>query len=208
MPPDFPQVRRQVLRRVHYAVNAAALGDDRLPPDGLYDTALTNALLVIVSEKWPGEEAASRGRMKPASQLLDVVEEHDNSFEYVRTAPLREGLDLTQPVRDGSQDDESVVLRREHIDALRALDEHPGLQFLDEVSPERDLSDLIRLAFRQRAEEALPFDLKERSAAPGVEDCEGCWRPTFLPAGSDDFGGTTSAGICIACGHEPTGDDA
>lgn len=208
MTSDSLQVRRQVLRRVYYAANAAGLGDDRLPPDGLYDTALTNALLVIVSDKWPGEEVSPSGKTKPASQLLELLEEHDTSFEYAHVATLREGLKLTQPLRHGSQDDEFAVLQRKHIDALIALDKRPGLRFLDKVSPERTLSDLIGLAFTERAGEGLPFDPKERSAVPGLEQCEECSRPTFLPTSWDDFGGTMSAGTCIACGYERTDDDA
>jgi hypothetical protein len=62
----FQDVRRQVLRRVRYATNAAALRDDRLPPEAPYDAALTNGLLAIVAEEWPGEEFARDGRMKAA----------------------------------------------------------------------------------------------------------------------------------------------
>lgn len=34
-------VRRQILRRVRYATNTLALLETRLPPEGLFDTALT-----------------------------------------------------------------------------------------------------------------------------------------------------------------------
>lgn len=63
-------------------------------------------------------------------------------------------------------------------------------------------------AFEDRAEEELPFRPKDRIEVPDPENCESCWRPTFLPSGWDMFGGTDSPGICIACGYERTHQEA
>lgn len=66
MSDQFKYVRRQVLRRVRYATNATALRDNRLPPEAPYDAALTNGLLVIVADEWPGAEINSNGQTKAA----------------------------------------------------------------------------------------------------------------------------------------------
>jgi hypothetical protein len=54
--------------------------------------------------------------------------------------------------------------------------------------------------------DALPLDPEER--VPEPERCDGCMRPTFLPEGWDDFGGTSSPGTCLACGYQRSADDA
>ncbi len=43
---------------------------------------------------------------------------------------------------------------------------------------------------------------------PDPEECDECWRPTFLPTGWDMFGATNTTGQCIACGYIRTGDEA
>jgi hypothetical protein len=146
--------------------------------------------------------------MKAARDLLDVIDGHGAPFPYVDTALLREGLDLTQPARHGRSDDEFAVLRREHVAALVALDEHPVLRFLDATSTGRDVDQLIWLAFAERAEAERPFDPKDRLEMPDPEACDECSRPTFLPFGWDVFGGTVSAGQCIACAYERTDEEA
>lgn len=40
------------------------------------------------------------------------------------------------------------------------------------------------------------------------EECDQCWRRTFVPLGSDDNGGTISVGLCIACGYQRDEDTA
>lgn len=56
---------RHVLRRVRYATNTLALLETRLPPEGPFDAALTNALVVIVSSEWP-EAARPQDASLPA----------------------------------------------------------------------------------------------------------------------------------------------
>ena len=204
----FQDVRRQVLRRVRYATNAAALRDDRLPPEAPYDAALTNGLLTIVAEEWPGEEFARDGRMKAARDLLGVISRHGNPFPYVDASVLLDGLDLTQPARHGRSDDEFAVLSPGHIDAIIALDQHPALEFVNEASGGRDVSALLWRAFEERACAEVPFDPGDGSVFPDPEECDECWRPTFLPTGWDMFGATNATGQCIACGYIRTGDEA
>ena len=208
MSAQFEQARRQVLRRVRYATNTIALRDNRLPPEAPFDAGLTNGLLAIVTEEWPGEEVTPKGRMKAARELLNLIDGHGKPFPHVDTAVLREGLDLTQPARHGRSDDEFAVVGREHVAALLELDEHPALRFLGDASTDRDIDHLIWLAFVQRAEAQLPLDPKDRLDVPDPEDCDECLRPTFLPSGRDMFGGSVTAGECIACGYSRTEDAA
>jgi hypothetical protein len=56
----------------------------------------------------------------------------------------------------------------------------------------------------ERAEREFPFDPKDRLEVPEPEMCEECCRPTLLLDGWDNYGGTVSAGECIACGHTRT----
>jgi hypothetical protein len=209
MSDGFEHVRRQVLRRVRYATNAVALRDNRLPPEAPYDAALANGLLAIIADEWPGAEIKSNGQTKAARDLLDVIEGHGNHrLSYVDTSVLRDGLDLTQPARHGRSDDEFAVLRPDHVGALIALDEHPALQFLDAASAADNIDRLILKAFEERACAEVPFDPRGDDPHPDPEECDECWRPTFLPSGRDMFGGTNTAGQCIACGHTRTEDEA
>jgi hypothetical protein len=206
MSDQFRHVRRQVLRRVRYATNATALRTNQLPPEAPYDAALTNGLLAIIAYEWPGTETKSSGQTKAARELLDVIDSRGSTLHYVDTSILREGLDLTQPARHGRSDDEFAVLGLDHVEALTALDQHPALQFLDAASAAGNIDRLIWKAFEERAYAAVPFDRDD--PLPEPEDCDECWRPTFLPSGRDMFGGTNSAGQCIACGHTRTEDEA
>jgi hypothetical protein len=83
--------------------------------------------------------------MKSARHLLGVIDEYCPD-EDIGTGVLGDGLDVTQPFRHGRVDDEFAVLRPVHIQALIALDQHPALRLLDEVTPDRNVDDLIRLA--------------------------------------------------------------
>jgi hypothetical protein len=204
----FEEVRRQVLRRVRYATNAAALRDNRLPPEAPYDAALTNGILAIVADQWPGEEIRPNGNTRAARELLDVIDRHGNPFPYIDTPVLRDGLDLTQPARHGRSDDEFAVLQLHHVDAIIALDQHPALDFLDATSTDDNISDLVWKAFEERASAEVPFDLGDGVALPDPEDCDECGRPTFLPSGWDMFGGTNTGGRCIACGYTRAEDEA
>lgn len=205
---DLIELRRHVLRRVRFATNVLALEADSIPPEGPFDAALTNGLLAIVASEFPGRELAKPGtdRMLPASGLLDVIEENDG-LECVDLATLREGLDLTQAVRHGRADDEFAVIVERHIRALENLDHHASLQFL-EAARGTSLNKCFVIAFRERAEDELPFDPKERMVTPDPGDCDECGRETFLRQGWDMFGGDDTEGSCLACGYELTSDEA
>jgi hypothetical protein len=64
------------------------------------------------------------------------------------------------------------------------------------------------MAFEERVCAELPFDPGDGVMFPDPEDCDECWRPTFLPTGWDMFGGTNTAGQCIACGYTRTDSEA
>lgn len=203
----YEALRAQVLRRVRYATNTHALQEDRVPPEGPFDAALTNGLLAVVADEWSGEELRSNGRTKPASALLDLIEDKGVPLPYVDLPALRDGLAVSQPVRHGRAHDEFAVLHSTHFVALAALDEHPALQFLDR-SRGQSVTWCLWAAFVERAESELPLDPKDRLDVPEPENCDACWRPTFLPSGWDMFGGTTTGGMCIACGYTRSEHDA
>jgi hypothetical protein len=194
-------VRRQVLQRVRYATNLVALEEDRVPPEGPFDASLTNGLLAIVADEWPGGDAyPKKDKMLPASELLTVIESA-GGLSMVDVPVLREALDLTQPFRHGRADDEFAVIGPGHRTALAALDEHHALRFV-ETARRRSLDECVVLAYTERAEEELLFDLKERLCIPEPDHCDECNRLTFLRLGWDIFGGNEVGGFCVACGYE------
>jgi hypothetical protein len=204
---DPRNVRRQVLRRVRYATNLWALEADRIPPEGPFDAALTNGLLSIAAEEWPGADAHPKGdKMLPASELLAVIE-GAGGLPMVEVPVLRDALDLTQPFRHGRADDEFTIIGPGHLAALAALDEHHALRFVGRARG-RSLDECVVLAFTERAEEELPFDPKDRLDTPEPDYCDECNRLTFLRSGWDLFGGNNAGGFCIACGYELSEDEA
>ncbi len=205
---DHRNVRWQVLRRVRYATNTLALLDNRLPPEGPFDTALTNGLLAIASHDMPGAERHPRkvDHLRSARELLAVIESIGTP-SFVAAQVLLDGLNLTQRVRHGRADDEFAILTREHVAAVVALDQHPALRFLSSAR-ERTLDECLVIAFRERASEELPSHPRDRFDVPEPEECPLCWRETFLRWGWDDFGGSALPGECIACGYERSPDEA
>ena len=207
---SYIEVRRQVLRRVRYATNTLALQEDRIPPEGPFDAALTNGLLAIIADELPGEEYRPRRGMRSARELLRIVEAKaatTANLLVIEVAVLREALNLTQPVRHGRADDEFAVVEADHVAALIALDAHPALSFLD-IARGHSVDACCVLAFQDLAERELPAHPKDRLLTPDPDTCDMCGRLTFLPLGWDDFGGTDAAGMCVACGHERTREEA
>ena len=203
----YQLLRLRVLRRVTYATNAAALRSDLLPPDAPFDAALTNGLLVIVAEDSPGEENLPNGRTRSAAALLKTLASTGTQYPYLQIGVLDDGIRRTQLFRHGRAIEEDNRIRREHVAALLLLDQHPALDFIDAVTIGTTFGDLTRRAFEEAANQVLPGG-KRRLDVPGVEDCEECWRPTFLPSGWDDNGGTLTEGVCIACGYQRSAEDA
>lgn len=89
-------VRRQAMRQARYALNVSALDEDRVPPEGPFDVALTNGLLAVVGEADPTAVIDKKGFTLPASALLPKAAALGISIDQ---ATLAEGLDLTQPLR-------------------------------------------------------------------------------------------------------------
>ena len=58
------------MRQARYALNVAVLDEDRVPPEGPFDVALTNGLLAIIAAVDPLLVIDKRGRTLPASALL------------------------------------------------------------------------------------------------------------------------------------------
>ena len=195
-----------MLRRVAYAENYLALAAPSVPMDGLFDTALTNGLLAIVSSEWPGEDQAKDGRTLPASSLLDVVRRR-GGLELIVVESLQEAIALTQPVRHGRADDEDDVVTSSHINALGRLDSHPARAIVEKCRNKTHDQCLV-IAYYERANDELPAAPKERVDHPDPDDCDECARPTFIRSGWDSFGGTMTGGFCVACGFELSEADA
>ncbi|WP_262285965.1 hypothetical protein [Micromonospora sp. MA102] len=199
---DYHELRRQVLRRLRYGLNVVALEKDLVPPEGPFDVALTNGLAAIVACDHPGLERGPDGRMLPASGLLKVLEGAGTSLDY---EALREALKITQPMRHGRADDEFLLPVRRHLEALVAIDGHPALRVLEHARAAAKVDDLLAILYAEAASHAAGLGLMspdDQLHQPDLEECDECWRMTFLPAGFDEFGGTNSQGRCFACGYE------
>lgn len=195
-------VRRQVMRQARYALNVSVLDEDRVPPEGPFDVALTNGLLAVVAAIDPDAVVDKKGFTLPARSLLPEAIARGLAIDE---ATLVEGLDLTQPLRHGRADDEWIRLGPKHLGALRALDDLDGLQVLHHVGNHRTVDDMIVSLFYEKAEAYADQDVhrvKDLLDVPPPEECEECWRTTFVPLGYDEGGGTMTPGICIACGYE------
>jgi len=140
-------------RKSQYAIHAMALGDGTVRgASSLFDTALTNGLLVIVHQQWPGDSEC-KGWTRSASQLIDFIMAQDcvspnSSWNLcaceplpfmpdsggtvtVNLALLREALTHTQALRHGRTTSSSEVAS-DAVAALRALDHHPALRVLSD----------------------------------------------------------------------------
>lgn len=199
------ELRKQVIRRMRYALNVLALESNSVPPEGPLDVAMTNGLAAIVASVDPLRvyKADKKGerRILPARSLISVAA---NLGIAVDIAALREALDVTQPMRHGSADDEWVAPTAGHLAALRELDAHPALDVLERAARARNVDELLVALFRDAADEISG----RSSASPDElglylepEECDECWRMTFVPDGYDMFGGTNSPGVCVACGY-------
>jgi hypothetical protein len=205
---DPVEFRRQVVRKLRYGLNVVVLERDLVPPEGPFDVALTNGLAAIVSLDHPGAEKDQRGRMLPARELLKVLEDRGEPLDF---PALREALDITQPLRHGRADDEYLLPVSQHLRALVDLDGHRALLVLDQAREVGRVEDLVARLYADAANEVTGLYFmspKERIDQPDLEECDECWRNTFLPDGHDEFGGTNSTGRCVACGYERDEDTA
>ncbi|WP_237768275.1 hypothetical protein [Serinicoccus sp. CNJ-927] len=201
-------VRRQVMRQARYALNVAVLDEDRVPPEGPFDVALTNGLLAIIAAIDPVAVVDRRGLTLPASALLPRASALGLSIDQ---ETLANGLQLTQPLRHGRADDEWIQLESKHVTALRALDEMDGLGVLHHVAAHRTVDDMMVTLFSEKAEAYAERDVRRVKDLLDVmepEECDDCFRRTFVPLGYDDSGGTMAVGLCIACGYQRDEDTA
>lgn len=199
---ELTDIRRRAIRRSRYGMSALAVFDPKVPPEGPYDEAVTNGLLVIVAHEFPGKDF-KKGRARSASQLLDdVLEPHDT--EGVDVLRLREGIELTQGFRHGRAHEEWVTIGPQHVQAMMDLDTHPSLNVLEKARKVRNVDECLMATFLDEAEEHLPWSPKDRLDTPEPDLCDDCGRPTFLAEGWDMFGGNDAPGTCIACGYVRT----
>lgn len=201
-------VRRQVMRQARYALNVSVLDEDRVPPEGPFDVALTNGLLAVVAAIEPAAVIGNGGRTLPASALLPKAVALGLGVDE---PSLAEGLALTQPLRHGRADDEWIQLGAKHLDALRALDEIDGLQVLHHVGAHPKVDDMMVTLFYEKARAYAERDVRRMKDLLDVMDpeaCDACLRQTFVPLGYDPGGGTMTVGLCIACGYQRDDDTA
>ena len=195
-------IRRQVMRQARYALNVSVIDEDRVPPEGPFDVALTNGLLAIIAAVDPSAVIDKRGYTRSASALLPMAVALGLRVNEVT---LSEGLDLTQPLRHGRADDEWIRLGPEHLAALRELDENDGLEVLHHVGVHRTVAEMMVTLFYEKAQAYAERGVRRVKHLLDVmdpEECDECFRRTFVPLGHDDGGGTTTVGLCIACGYE------
>jgi hypothetical protein len=207
--------RRHVMRQARYALNYLALMDAQMPPEGPFDVALTNGLLAVVGVSDPTQILAGKLTL-PASALLSHIE-HEQAVAKANMAEplavdvgvLRDGLEVTQPLRHGRADDEWIALTARHVEALRALDDLEGLRVLPfaegivaEKSKQADVADRLMVElYRARVDEhpsRSVSGLDEYLNMPYPENCVSCGRETFVADGlgeADQF-----SGLCIVCG--------
>ena len=207
---EFTELRRRVMRRCVYALNALALRDDRVPRDGAFDAAAANALAAIVAYMASGREYKSDGGwvQSPTALLAIVRREPEIKGDALSNSELRtleEGIEKAKLIRHGRADEEWDVLDERHVDALTSLDQHPALQVL-EIVDGLDFTQAVVELYRQETEELMPFSPKERSMVPEPSACDQCGRMTLITEESDVFGIGPGEGICIACGEERTYD--
>jgi hypothetical protein len=201
---EFLSLRLRVLRRAAFGLNAAALTDDRVPPEGLFDAAAANGLAAIVAAELPGREFDRNGRVHAPRRLLTMLrEEGGPGTEWIDSEVVIDGLTLSQPLRHGGADDEWTHITNRHIDALADLDRHDALQVIDQANGST-FHELVVALYAVEVQEKLPFDLKDRLTVPDPEECPECGRETLIAEGWDPFGVGIGEGTCIACGYERT----
>ncbi len=207
----FTELRRRVMRRCVYGLNALALRDDRVPRDGAFDAAAANGLAAIVAHSANGSEyERNHGRVKPPRALLAIArgdaETGTGVLDSADLGVLDEAIETAQALRHGRADEEWDVLDVRDVDALISLDRHPALQVLELVDG-MDFAEAAVELYRQETEEFMPSRPQDRLGVPEPTECDCCARMTLITEGFDAFGIHAGEGICIACGKERTYED-
>ncbi|MFC5639106.1 hypothetical protein [Streptomyces bullii] len=149
----------------------APTGDDPFAPsmagrEGVFYQALSNGLAAIVASEWPGEELDRNGRVRSASALLKVIEEHVPATDGIMLIPDKHPMpeipqgdtdSLFQAPRLSSHTRIDVRtlqngievsqaahhgrgaggLQHRHVEALLALDGHKSLGAMGEEQQDR-----------------------------------------------------------------------
>lgn len=203
--------RVEAQRRAAYARSALALERDDVPAEAVLDVAVTNGLAAIVAREHPARLADGR-RVKSATQLLDVCEEHGVAGVQLDCAALRDGVVASQSLRhgrpvDGIPEDFEVV-GSGHVAAVLQLDAHPSLRVLERAREFTSMKSLIEALFRDAIEGLRPFSPKDRLDGD-VELCEACGEWALFVFGVDVAGfGFPGPAVCLNCGSELTEEDA
>jgi hypothetical protein len=206
---SFEQARVRVIRRATYGLNTKALCTGVVAIEGPFDTALANGLATMVAAAQPGAEyEASRedGKrwVKSPRDLLKVA--GDLRLIDAQLSVFEDGLNLTQPFRHGSADNEWMRVASNHLRALESLDSHPGLGVLERLGT-LTFDDAIRVLWEDEVDDKLPFDPKDRLCTPDAMECPECWRNTLVTPTIDSFGMFGGEGYCLACGYARTYED-
>ena len=148
--------------------------------------------------------------MKAPMALLAIVRTDANIRTNALYSPdlrtLKKGIKKAQKFRHGRAEDDWDVLRKEHLSALIALDQHPALQVLELVDG-MNFEEAVSEVFAQEAKDLLPLDLKDHQVVSDLVECDACWRMTPISEDIDAFGINVGEGICIACGTKRTYED-
>src|ERR1700733_3812277 len=105
--PTPEELRKQVIRRMRYASNVIAMESNSVPPEGPLDVAMTNGLAAIVASV--SSASVYRILRNGTSRTLsarDLIQVATDLGINIEADALREALDVTQPMRHGSADDE------------------------------------------------------------------------------------------------------
>jgi hypothetical protein len=138
----------QWLRAREFGVCTAALIIDPevSGAEAMFNQALSNALVAIVTHHWPDRVHKKNGNVKSAADLLAIInsearkqgnmrvlegQQHGHRWRTaIATKVLAEGVRRSDPIRHGKVGGSRLELR--HVDALRKLDTHPSLRKVGE----------------------------------------------------------------------------
>ncbi|QUQ68296.1 hypothetical protein [Kutzneria sp. CA-103260] len=163
---------------------------------------------------------------RPEGPLGSAFRPFTPSHHIVRvdSAVLLDAIDIANGIRHGN--DADGELEQRHLDALFALDAHPGLNRLltaqidaterDDIDADQLRVDLANDYLRLLTQDEIDRRVKAADwLAPdpfeddGLQDCPLCGNCTLIPdGGSDSFGYNIRAGICFVCSYRRSREQA